>query len=297
VAAKQKFHDLYALEETRILESSKKVLDMEKDLEQDPRFQSPEFQTDLRRFRKDKEEFEKQSRKRGVRPRDVKRFKESIDRLLRRVDPSVLESDEPGGPRSDSRRGREVVAAPTPLVRRSDTGAVDSWKAEQDPLTAEAAERLARNVDLKEDPGAGPAHEQGGEALGPMNLDPWEVHATLRLIRRRDELTGPIFRHERLLFNAAALRLRMDEEARKLRVLVEGVGEHSASDETLVESGKCLARARELDKQFRRALSEPPERPGTARKELTRSRFRHLRAFAGLWLLYNGLGGGETEPE
>jgi hypothetical protein len=145
-------------------------------------------------------------------------------------------------------------------------------------------------------PGARAADEEGGAALKNLKLEPWEVHAALRVVRRRDELTGPIQPNERLFFNAAALRLRMDEEAQKLRILVEDRGEQSASDETLAPSANCLVRAREIDAHFRRALRSAADRPATAQKELTRSRFRHLRAFAGLWLLFNGLGGGETEP-
>lgn len=293
IAARRKFHDLYAEEEKRILDSSRQLLDMEKDLERDARFQSPEFQADLRRFRKDKEDFEKQSKKRGVRPRDVKRLKESIHRLLRRIDPAAAAAAEDTGSRTDPRRRSD--AAPTPLPRSRDTGIPDSWRAENDPLTAESADRLRRSVDLI-GPGARAADEEGGAALKNLKLEPWEVHAALRVVRRRNEMTGPILPNERLFFNAAALRLRMDEEAQKLRDLVEDRGEQSASDETLEPSARCLVRARDIDGQFRRALQDAADRPAAARMELTRSRFRHLRAFAGLWLLFNGLGGGETEP-
>lgn len=297
VAAKQKFHELYADEEKRILDSSRQLLEMEKELEREPRFQSPEFQADLRRFRKDKEEFEKQSKKRGVRPRDVKRLKESIDRLFRRIDPAAADTDEAGESRTDpGRRRREPAPQATPPPRGREGALTGGWKAENDPLTAESADRLRRSVDLI-GPGARAADEEGGDALRQLKLDPWEVHACLRVVRRRDELTGPILPHERLFFNSASLRLRMDEEAQKLRVLVEDVGEQSASEETLEPSAKCLVRARELDKSFRRALRDAADGAPGVRKELTRSRFRHLRAFAGLWLLYNGLGGGETEPK
>ena len=82
----------------------------------------------------------------------------------------------------------------------------------------------------------------------------------------------------------------MDEEAQKLRDLVQEVGESSASDATLAPAGKCLVRAREVDRLFREALiAAEDDRP--AWKQLTRSRFRHLRAFAGLWLLFSSLGG------
>src|SRR5262249_26182410 len=113
VAAKQKFHDLYAEEERRIFESSRRLAEMERSLESDPRFQSPDFQADLRRFRKDKDEFEKQSKKRGVRPRDVRRLKESIDRLLKRLDPTGGVMTEEVSSPAGTRRAPRASTAPT----------------------------------------------------------------------------------------------------------------------------------------------------------------------------------------
>ena len=53
-------------------------------------------------------------------------------------------------------------------------------------------------------------------------------------------------------------------------------------------AAECLVRAQDLDRRFRQSLEAvgtegPPERLN----ELTRSRFRLLRAFSGLWLLHN----------
>jgi hypothetical protein len=45
-----------------------------------------------------------------------------------------------------------------------------------------------------------------------------------------------------------------------------------------------------VDRIFREALAAA-EDDRAEWKQLTRSRFRHLRAFAGLWLLYSSLGG------
>ena len=82
-----------------------------------------------------------------------------------------------------------------------------------------------------------------------------------------------------------------DDEAQKLRDLVNEVGESSASANTLAPTGKCLARAREIDGQFREALVAAESEGIESWNHLTRSRFRHLRAFAGLWLLFDALGG------
>ncbi|HQR67646.1 MAG TPA: hypothetical protein PLB02_09645, partial [Thermoanaerobaculia bacterium] len=89
VAAKRKFQTLYRQEEERILATSKHLMELESELGIDPRFQSDEFQADFRRFRREREDFEKQSKRRGVRPRDVRRLKEAIHRILSRVEPAM----------------------------------------------------------------------------------------------------------------------------------------------------------------------------------------------------------------
>ena len=112
VAVKKKFQLLYKEEEKRILSASREVLEKEKDLEQDARFMSPEFREDLERFRKDKDEFEKSSRRRGVRPRDVKRLKDSLHRLLARLDLAAADEFDVGSDSTagSSRRKKDAVS-------------------------------------------------------------------------------------------------------------------------------------------------------------------------------------------
>ena len=284
VAVKKKFQLLYKEEERRILEASRDVIAKERDLEQDPRFMSPQFRDDLERFRKDKEDFEKASRRHGIRPRDVKRLKESLHRLLARLDPAAadgLDLDDSTAGRDSGVRRRKAASGATPVPRAAGV----AWRAEADRLTTEAARRLLSSVDL--------VRSGGGRSLPDpgARLENWEVRAALRVFRAGREPEGdPVTPKERLFFNAAVLRARMDDEAQKLRDLVKEVGESSASDATLAPSNKCLTRAREVDRLFRDALAVA-EDEGSAWKQLTRSRFRHLRAFAGLWLLYSSLGG------
>ena len=287
VAVKKKFQLLYKEEERRILEASRDVIAKERDLEKDPRFVSPEFLEDLERFRKDKDEFEKASRRRGIRPRDVKRLKESLHRLLARRDPAAADeldigSDSTTGRGDSGIRRRKTAAGHTPVPARAQGV---SWRAENDRLTSDTARRLLSAVDLVRS-GGGPSVAEPG-----ARLENWEVRSALRVYRvNRDDGAEPITPHERLFFNAAVLRSRMDEEAHQLRDLVKEVGESTASEATLSMSGKCLGRAREVDRLFREAL-HVAEGDAPTWKQLTRSRFRHLRSFAGLWLLYASLSG------
>jgi len=289
VAAKKKFQLLYREEEKRILSASREVLEKEKDLEQDARFRSPEFRDDLERFRKDKDEFEKASRRRGVRPRDVKRLKESLHSLLSRLDPEAAAEFDLGSDSTAGSSGRRKKDAPprrdTPLPIRRDAGSASAWRAETDRFTSETARQLFASVDL-----VGPGGPTGMPDYG-SRLEPWEVRSTLRILRKGKDTEPPVER-DRLFFNASVLRQKMDEEAHQLRDLVGEVGDSSASESTLQPTKKCLARARDIDGLFRQALAAAADAEGSEPwNNLTRSRFRHLRAFAGLWLLYDSLGG------
>ena len=287
IAVKKKFQLLYKVEEKRILTASREVLAKEKDLEHDARFMSPEFREDLERFRKDKDEFEKASRRRGVRPRDVKSLKASLHRLLARLDPAAADEFDVGSESTagSTRRKKEAVAkGATPLPFRREASAGLTWRAETDRLTSESARRVFASVDLV---GSGPP--SGMPEYG-TRLEAWEVRSALRLLRKgKDVETASA--GDRLFFNAAVLRQKMDEEAQKLRDLVGEVGDSSASEHTLAPTSKCLARAREIDGLFREALVAAESQGSEPWNHLTRSRFRHLRAFAGLWLLFDALGG------
>ena len=285
VAVKKKFQILYKVEEKRILEASREVLEKEKDLGPDALLANPEFREELDRFRIDKDEFEKASRRRGVRPRDVKRLKDSLHRLLARLDPAAASEFDVGGDSTgvSVRRKKEAVArdTPRPVKRDASTGA--AWRAGADRLTSDTARRLLASVDLVRAVPSG-ASEQG------TRLEGWEVRSALRILRKGKD-TEPPTERDHLFFNAAVLRQKMDEEAAQLRDLVGEVGDSTASEETLAPSAKCLTRAREIDGLFREALVAAESEGNEAWNQLTRSRFRHLRVFAGLWLLFDALGG------
>jgi len=301
VAAKRKFQTLYRQEEERILATSRHLLELEAELALDPRFQTDEFQADFRRFRREREDFEKQSKRRGVRPRDVRRLKEAIHRILSRVEPSAaadfdgLSESTAGGTTAGRRARREPSLAPvTPSPGRT-TGVapvVDvAWHAEADPLTLSAATRILHSADLA-GVGAGPGQAAASDTLQRLRLEPWEVQAAMTLARLDETPSRGPDALGRLLFNAAALRLRMDEEAAALRLLIAPRSGILPAPGTLKVTAACLARAQDIDWLFRGALQDAGGEGDSERhRQLTRSRFRHLRAYTGLWLLHNALGG------
>lgn len=300
VAAKQKFQALYRKEEERILSTSRRLLDLEAELSRDPRYQTEQFQTDFRRFRRERDEFEKQSRRRGVRPREVRRLKEAIHRILLLVEPSWASDFDMtfGSTTSESSAAPARPPSPvqTPVPRSGAAPAAgaspeSAWSVEDDMLTRATASRILHSANLMGH-GVGPGPVASSETLQSLRLEPWESQAALELARQ-DEASSkkpdPVIR---LLFNAATLRLRMDEEAAEMRGLVGSPSAAIATSSTLEASAKCLAHAQDVDWGFRTALMDASARGDSERHlQLTRSRFRHLRAYTGLWLLHNALGG------
>jgi hypothetical protein len=287
LAAKNKFQALYEEEEQRILASSRQLLEMEKELEKNPRLGSDSLQEDFKKFRQYKEEFEREHKEKGVRHQDVVRLAESIDQLMMKFE---LVSD------SQDKAGAVPASAPMgPAEAQDEEGPPSqeiglpgvSRRITTDPLTSEAASRILYSVELI-DEGTGSGRSAYSHNLARLRLEPWEVRAARRVLR--DELpTDPASRTRDLLFfEAAALRIRIEDEAKVLRVPPKDETERLALTARVSDSGLCLMRAQELDRRFRGALEEaahtaPPEKLN----ELTRSRFRLLRGFSGLWLLHN----------
>jgi len=284
VAAKQKFQTLYAREENRILEKSRDLLAMEKELELDTRFATAEFAAEFARFKRENEEFGRQSRRHGVRARDVRRLKEAIHRILLRVEPGAASDFDST---FESTSGGEK-AAPPPAARPAAAPA-PAWRAEEDPLTAAVAAKILHAVDLVAG-GVGRGQASTSGDLPNLKLEPWEFLSALEVVRHDRAAGREADPTTRLLFNAAALRIRMDEEARELRGHAEG-DRTALPPGTLDSMAACLDRSQEIDRQFRTALLDAEEEGGERHRQLTRSRFRHLRAFTGLWLLGNALGG------
>ncbi len=315
LAAKNKFQALYEDEEQRINDSSRQLLEMEKELERNPRFRGEELQEEFRRFRQYREEFEKQGKERGVRHREVAQLAESIDHLMAKfeiasgVGPSPFDREAPGftgavtestGPEADPEPAPQRGPTETTLAGwrpdSSTVGAAAGPAAEgsvvpasaRDPLTAEAASKILYSIEMLEE-GTGSGTATYHKTLQRLRLEPWEVRAARRITA--EELpTDPVEREVILLFfDTAALRFKIEEEAAQLRGYGPAGSEDVVLQEKLNECGLCLIRAQETDRRFRAALESAMDLTSPSEKinELNRSRFRLLRSFAGLWLLHN----------
>lgn len=295
LAAKNRFQALYRSEEKRIFESSQQLLDIERELSRRPEVADAELQEEFRRFRQFKDEFDKNRGEGEIRHAQVTRLAETIDQLMSKLDaageapgeqiPEILplpdeELSEAQETVSGYFPGRiEGAAPPEPVKAARAKPAVAT-----DPLLGEVAAKILYSVDMLQ-VGAGSGQAAYGSSLSRLRLEPWEVRAARRVQSEDDRAPdAETAANDDLFLEGAALRLRIDEAAQVLKA-----PSATAEDGNVLEvAAECLVRAQDLDRRFRQSLEAvgtegPPERLN----ELTRSRFRLLRAFSGLWLLHN----------
>lgn len=300
LAAKNRFQALYRSEEKRIFESSQQLLDIERELSRRPEVADAELQEEFRRFRQFKDEFDKNRGEGEIRHAQVTRLAETIDLLMSKLDAAgempgepipealpVLEEELPEAQETISGHfpGRsEAIAPPEPVKAPRAKPAIAT-----DPMLGDVASKILYSVDMLQ-AGAGSGQAAYGSSLSRLRLEPWEVRAARR-IQSEDDRTpdAEAAANDALFLEGAALRLRIDETAQVLKV-----PSASAEDARVLEvAAECLGRAQDLDRRFRQSLEAigtegAPERLN----ELTRSRFRLLRAFSGLWLLHNARASG-----
>jgi len=291
VAAKNKFASLYQAEERRILDASRQLRRMEKELEGGSRWRGEDLEKEFRRFHDLQRDLEQKSKERGVRRQEVRRLSKSIEDLLTRLDlpgesdpsdagsPAVqVTAQEPGSPSPDAPPHVPGALLHRHIARPHVRG--DATPPERDPLTADVAARVLSSVEVSDGPNG-----SGARGISRFRLEPWEVSAARRILKT--PVSGASEHPRDLLFLESALvRIRLDEEAQQLRATDGGAGLAAR----LSESAHCLARAQDLDRRFRAeidALSKEAEPEPERVKEVNRSRFRLLRSFSGLWLLHD----------
>mgnify|MGYP001137489038 CR=1 FL=1 len=305
LAAKNRFQTLYRNEEKRIFDSSRQLLDIERELSRRPEVADTDLLEEFRKFRQFKEEFDRKRNEGEIRHGQVTLLAETIDQLMAKLTTTgqgagesiplalpLLEQEELSEARetiSGFFPGKEAVAAAA--MPRAQVPAVPAVAL--DPLIGEGASKILYSVDMAQ-VGTGSGQAAYSSSLSRFRLEPWEVRAARR-IQSGETASDPESGPEEVLFlEGAALRLKIDEIAQHLKELSSEAVRETIGGASFAEAAECLVRAQDLDRRFRQALETLgqgglPERLN----ELTRSRFRLLRAFSGLWLLHNALAAAE----
>lgn len=275
VASKNRFLELYHAEEQRILDDSQKLLRHGDAIERNFGETNPELADAIARFRGYKERFDALRAESNVKHDLVTQLKTSITEVLAQLDRGL--TTEPH---------EEVEELPPAFFdEQRQTERAGEIFGRNDPLLAVLVriagvlDYIALNVPFEE------VIEL--PAVRELRLETWEVAAYQKLFAER-EPDAPEDNDElwTLYLRAAALRIKVDQEATFLATA--GAAGVKPEAELLTHAKQSLDCAKELDELFGDLLQESVYYSNPKiMHQLYRSRFRLLRGFSGLWLIYD----------
>lgn len=278
VATKNKFMRLYLAEEQRIVDDSKKLLDSGVAIERNFGDTNPGLVQEIARFRDFKVQFDAGRAESNVKHDVITHLKHSMTNILAQLDRGL---------------GGDEDAAPSDLPASffSDAERVEKVQTRFgfDTVLEPFVLRIAAAIDFV-DPAVMPEEVADIPNIQELRLEPWEIAAYQKLVARRQAEAGEDNEELWLLYiRAAALRLRVDEEA---TLLAAAFAAGVVPEPHLMTSAKqSLDRAKELDESFSELLRQVVYYSNAKiLHQLYRSRFRLLRGFSGLWLIYDRAG-------
>ncbi len=279
VSTKNKFSKLYKGEEKKLLDDAARLMEHGGAIERNFGDTNPELVDEIARFRQYKERFDELRAQSNIKHDVITHLKASMTNILTQLDRGLGEGDEettadlPEAFFDETRQieklkehfGSEQVIMPY-LVRI--TATIESVSHEVVPR------------DVVQRPG-----------IVGLRLEPWEVAAYRKLFESSpaedEDDTEELWR---LYLSSAAARIKIDEEA-TLIATATAAGVRPEPD--LLQSAKSsLDCAKQLDERFSRVLGDTSYATNEQLlHQIYRSRFRLLRGFSGLWLIYDQLSG------
>jgi len=273
IATKNRFALLYRDEETKIVEDARKLLANEDAIARGFGDTNPDLLEEMARFKAFKSEFDESRAQSNVKYNVITGLKTSLHNILaqldRNLDASSSSDDDDDGSSLflDQHDPDRIVA-----------------KFGDDPVLYGSLDRLLSVLESFDDDAPG---EQivASPATKNLRLETWEVDAFRKLYRNMPPIEGETEDLHLLFLRAAALRIRIDDQASAISV----VAVRTQPDRLLLEEIKeSLDRAKELDHKFKEFLHEGLCYSSQKNlHRLYRSRLRLLRGFSGLWLVYD----------
>jgi hypothetical protein len=272
VASKNRFLRLYGGEEQRLVEDTDKLMQHGSAIARNFGATNPALVEEIARFRLLRDQFESLRAQSNVKHELVTRLKASMNSILAQLDQGLDPEIETTADLPPAFFNVENMAARfgrgEPLlafVMRIDN-AIES----ADPaLTPEELIQLPEARDLR--------------------LEPWEAAAYQKLVDRRPPEAEEDNEELWLLYlRGASLRMKIDEEA---TILATAIATGVKPDADLMSKAKkSLDLAKALDESFGDLLQEAVYYSNRKiHRQLYRSRFRLLRGFSGLWLIYDSV--------
>jgi hypothetical protein len=289
VNIKNRFRMLWEDEETALLADTNKVRDLEKQLSGHPEMATPDLREMLEVFASAHQRFDEGRQTENLRREDALKLRIALNRILDQFDVAQLGNVPPPPSPMPSDPGLDGVAPAVEFLTPG-SGAGSAISALQaDGLLQEYVSKILFALELVGDDRSA-AEAVKAKELATLRLEACEVDAFRRLLDTRAPLGSLDHERARLLVQAAALRIRMDDEAREIDRLERRGSEHLA--ETVERASQSLQRASEIERRFAWVVDDALYRGDTEFLEpLYRCRFRLLRAYSGLWLIHNDRGG------
>lgn len=313
ILAKNTFLAHYRHEETKILEDTNRIYEIERYLERHPDFAHPELRRHIETFRKFRNRYDAGRKEDNLKREDLLELRQSIHRVLAQFDPvgGRAATEDGRAPTAAASRDRESgdlsgpmpvsVSSAAPQLELDETKAGDEPEAAEkitsltellppDPLLSEALHKIMFSLELVawDHPPERAIHLK---ELHNLQLEPWEVEAYRRLSDGEVPEGTLAWELERFFLTSAALRVRMEDEAAEIARLTEA---NSADRlfEALEHAAQSLERGRDVDRRFQWFTEDMLYRGNTERLEpIYRSRFRFLQAYSRLWLDHQEAGG------
>lgn len=268
VTMKNRFLRFYSEEEQYLIQESQRLVDSEEAIARGFGESSPSLMQEISNFRQLKQEFEESRANFNVKHNLVAQLKSSMNNILAQID-TVIPA--PADQMSESSR---LELQRSDAIRR---------KFGEDKLLQDYIVRIYEALESL-DPHMGEDLMVDAPEAVDLRLEPWEAGAYLKLFHNRDR--GQETEELLLLYiRSAALRMKIAEEANFLAAFAP----QRPVQGTLLQKVKdSLDRANTYDQMFVNLLHDEIHYSDSNNlHRLYRSRFRLLRVFSGLWLIYD----------
>lgn len=289
VTIKNRFHDLWQEEQASLLEDTSRVRELQRQLESQPELMSNELREAFEAFAAVRQRFDRGREEESVRREDALELRLTLNRILEQFDKGYPSA---GGQRGFGGHGFETIEQATEV---EDSGGEPGRSTDEtvdlvsDPLIQEYVSKLVFALELV-GTDRSPSDAAHAKELVTLRLEPWEIEACQNIGKGRLAPGSLAAERGRLFLQAAALRVRMDEEAREIDRLQRRESEHLVDQ--IERATQSLHRAAEYERRFTWLIDDALYRGDTEPLEkLHRSRFRLLQSYSSLWLIHNERGG------
>jgi len=247
IAAKNRFQELFHQEEVQILEDTNRIFEIERYLERNPDLAHEDLRNHITAFRHYRSRLDSGRKEENVKREDLLELRRAMNLILQRFDgedmPAAPEPPRaPPAPRATIVRSDEPFVQPTvdevpppellDLLTEDPAETEDPGEAGEaeeigegatslaellppDPLLSESLHKIMFALELAS---WNRSPEQGvnGSGLHNLRLEPWEADAYRELSDHSLRTGSPRWELLSFFLTSAALRLKMEEEAREI---------------------------------------------------------------------------------